>query len=147
MLRNLIRWARITKAGTDEGQFHTQQLEYLGKTANTVMVFPYGLHSNCTPDSLALMLSVQDNPENRASIAWSPKNRPVMASGEVCLYHPETNSIISWRQGGNLEIKTDANIDVTCADAVVNCDWMWVTLTAMRKAMTQAVTQNHLLVV
>lgn len=122
MLRNMIRLARITKAGTDTGQFHTQQLEYLGKTANTLMVFPYGLHSNCTPDSSALMFSSQDNPEAKAAIAWTPKNRPQMASGEVTLYHPETNSIISWRKGGNLEITTEADIDATCANATIDCD-------------------------
>jgi len=121
MLRDLLRWAKITKAGSDGEQFHTQQLEYLGKTANSVMVFPYGVHANCTPDSLALMFAVQGNPENRACIAWKPKDRPVMASGEVALYHPDTNSIISWRKGGNLEITTAANVDITCANATINC--------------------------
>jgi len=120
MLRDLLRWAKISKAGSDGEQFHTQQLEYLGKTANSVMVFPYGLHANCTPDSLALMLSVQGNPENRACIAWKPKDRPIMASGEVTLYHPDTNSIISWRAGGNLEITTAANVDITCTNITAN---------------------------
>jgi phage gp45-like len=122
MLRNILRWARITKAGTDSEQFHVQQISYLGKTANAIIAEPYGHHANCSPDSLGLLFSVQDMPENKATIAWSPKNRPKAAEGEVLLYHPKTNSYIAWREGGNLEIITDANvtatiggnIDVTC---------------------------------
>jgi hypothetical protein len=120
MLRDVLRWARITKSGSDQEQFHTQQMSYLGKTADGLMVFPYGVHGNLPPDSLALMFAVQCNPENRAAIGWTPKNRPQMAEGEVTFYHPPTNSIIAWREGGNLEITTDANVDLTCNEATIN---------------------------
>jgi hypothetical protein len=120
MSRNLPHWARITKAGSDTGQFHTQQLEYLGKVADGLIVFPYGLHANATPDSLALMFGVQGSQSNRAAFPWTPKKRPFMAAGEVTLYHPETNSVISWRSGGNLEVTTAANVDVTCANLTAN---------------------------
>ena len=113
MSRNAIRWAKIARAGTDAEQFHVQQLEYLERVGTAIIVEPFGFHANCAADSLALIFSVQGNAENRAAIAWSPKNRPKMLEGEVSVYHPETNSLICWRSGGNLEITTDANVTAT----------------------------------
>ena len=81
LIKNIVRWAKITTAGTDDQQFATQQMEYLGKVADGIIVFPYGLHGNVPPDALALMFAVQGNPDNRAAIAWTPKNRPKLKSG------------------------------------------------------------------
>ena len=119
--RNLIRWARITKAGSDDKQFATQQMEYLGKVADGLIVFPYGLHGNVPPDSLALMFAVQGNPDNRAAIAWAPKDRPKLAEGEVAFYHPPTDAFMIWRANGDLDIETGskggANININCKQA------------------------------
>lgn len=104
MLSRLLRWARITKAGSDTEQFATQQVSYLGKTANALMVFPYGVHANVPPDSLALMFSVQDSADNRAAIAWEPKDRPTLKDTEVTFYHPPSGSLLKWDADGNLLI-------------------------------------------
>lgn len=126
MLRNLLRWARITKAGSDTEQFATQQMEYLGKVADGLIVFPYGMHANATPDSLALMFAVQGNADNRAAIAWTPKDRPTLKAGEVAIYHPETDAFIIWRETGDLDIETgdggSANINIKCNKVTVDCD-------------------------
>lgn len=118
MLRNLIRWARITKAGTDKEQFATQQMEYLGKVADGLIVFPYGIHGNVPPDALALMLAVQGSADNRAAIAWTPKDRPELKAGEVAFYHPPTDAFIIWKENGDLDIETGnggtANININC---------------------------------
>lgn len=108
-LKNLIRFARITKAGSDTEQFATQQMEYLGKVADGLIVFPYGIHGNVPPDSLALMFAVQGNPDNRAAIAWTPKNRPELAAGEVAFYHPPSGSLIKWDEDGNLLINNGSS--------------------------------------
>ena len=92
-INRLIRWGRIAKAGADDQQFAVQQVEYLGKVADCLIVFPYGIHGNIPADALALMLSVQGNPDNRAAIAWTPKIRPQLADGEVAYYHPPTGTI------------------------------------------------------
>lgn len=120
MLNKLIRWARITKAGTDTEEFAVQQLEYLGKLANGFVVFPYGIHGNLPPDSLALMMSVQGSAANRAVIGWTPKVRPTLEEGEVAFYHPPTGSTMVWRQNGDLDINTAGNINVDCSTANVN---------------------------
>lgn len=121
MLRNLLRWARITKAGSDDQQFATQQMEYLGKVADGLIVFPYGIHGNVPPDALALMFAVQGNADNRAAIAWTPKDRPKLKEGEVAFYHPPTDAFIIWRQSGDLDIETgeggSANVNVNCKQA------------------------------
>jgi len=104
VFRNLLRWARITKAGSDDQQFAVQQLEYLGKTADSLIVFPYGLHGNVPPDALALMFAMQGNPDNRAAIAWTPKIRPQLAEGEAAFYHPPTGSLIKWNADGSLTV-------------------------------------------
>ena len=124
MFRNLIRWARITKAGTDTDQFAVQQMDYLGKVSDGLIVFPYGIHGNVPADALALMFAVQGNPENRAAIAWTPKDRPTLADGEVAFYHPPTDAYIIWRSTGKLEIVTGtegtADIEITAANVKIN---------------------------
>lgn len=103
-IRDLLRWARITKAGDDAGQFAVQQMEYLGKVGDGAMLFPYGYHGNVPADFLALMVAVQGNPDNRVAIGCLPKSRPTLKDGETAFYHPPTGSLIKWDEDGNLTI-------------------------------------------
>lgn len=126
MIKNLFRWARVTKAGPDNKQFPVQQVEYLGKVADCMMLFPYGVHGNLTPDSLILMMSVQGQEENRVGIGGTPNNRPELAPGEVAYYHPPTGTIIHMRASGDIDINTGSgnvnvnttNANVTASDSV-----------------------------
>jgi phage gp45-like len=121
MLSKLVRWARVTKSGADDGQFATQTMEYLGKVADGLMVFPYGMHGNVPEDALALMFSIQGSPDNRAAIGWTPKDRPTLKGGEVALYHPPTDAFLIWRESGDLDIETGsggtANVNINCKQA------------------------------
>lgn len=121
--KNTVRWAKITQAGSDDKQFATQQMTYLGKVADGIIVFPYGHHANVAPDSLALMFAVHGDPDNRAAIAWDPKNRPKLVSGEVAFYHPPTDAFIIWRASGDLDIETGnggtGNVNINCKQANV----------------------------
>lgn len=113
MFSKLLKWVKVTAAGTDDKQFHTQQVSHLGKVSNGIMLTPYGLHYNAQPDSLGLAMDVQCNPENRAVLAWAAKVRPTLAAGEVAFYHPDTLSYVIWREGGNLEIVATGNVTAT----------------------------------
>lgn len=115
-IARLLRWARITKAGSDTEQFATQQMSSMGKVADGLIVFPYGHHGNVPADALALMFAVQGNPDNRAAIAWTPKDRPQLAEGEVAFYHPPTGGLLVWKANGDLEITTSADVKVTAAN-------------------------------
>lgn len=118
MLRKLIRWARVTAAGTDTSQYATQQVEYMGKVGDSFMVFPYGLHGNLPPNSLALMFSVGGNPDVRASIGWTPSLRPELKAGEVALYHPLIpDMMIYLREDGTMLVKSGVAIDVDAPEA------------------------------
>jgi len=129
VIKKLLRWARITKAGENGQQFQTQQLEYMGKVGDGFMVFPYGIHGNCMPDCLALLLSVGGDAENRATIAWDAKNRPDLQAGEVAFYHPPTMATMIWKANGDMDIVTgdagagsinitSTQINVTASDSV-----------------------------
>lgn len=146
LLNNIIRWAKITKASDDTQQFATQQMEYLGKVADGIIVFPYGVHANVPPGALALMFSVQGNAENRAAIAWTPKNRPQLKEGECAFYHPPTKAFIIWRENGDLDIETGeggkGNVNVTCKQANVTASES-ITLDAPEATITGNLTVDQ----
>lgn len=120
VIKNLIRLARISRAGVGGGQFPVQQVEYLGKTADTVVIYPFGIHANASIDSLALMFSIQGHPESRAAIVTS-NNRPELEPGEIAVYHPQTGSIIKMKSDGGIEmmaptVKIIGNLEVNGKD-------------------------------
>lgn len=142
VIHDLLRWARITKPGSDDKQFATQQMEYLGKVGDGIIVFPYGMHGNVPADALALMFAVQGSPDNRAAIAWTPKDRPTLKAGEVAFYHPPTDAFIIWRQSGDLDIETGgggtADINIKAQTINIEAD---VNITG-NTAFTGTVTAN-----
>ncbi len=124
MLRNLIRWVTVTKAGEDvTDKFHVQQISYLGKVSDTTMLFPYGIHGNVPAGALGVAWSIQGNPDNRVTMAWTPKNRPKLEAGEVAFYHPPTEAFMIWRVNGDLDIETGngggGNVNIMCSEANV----------------------------
>ncbi len=124
MLRNLIRWITVTKASDDDtSEVPVQQIEYLGKVANTKMIFPYGLYGNVPVGAFGVAWSIQGNPDNRVTMAWTPKNRPKLEAGEVAFYHPPTEAFMIWRVNGDLDIETGngggGNVNIMCSEANV----------------------------
>lgn len=125
MVRSLLRWIRVIRSGVDDPEkFHIQQIEYLGKVVDTLMIFPYGLHGNVPPDAFGIMFSVQGNPDNRGVIAWVPKGRPHLEAGEVAFYHPPTDAFMIWKANGDLDIVTGNNgigkINITASAVTIN---------------------------
>lgn len=119
MSRNLIRYGRITKRLTRKGQFAVQQTTYQGKVADAHMIHPYGLHANVPADTLALLLAVQGNPDNRAAFAMDSKAWPTLEDGEVALYHPSTGGMLVWKTDGSVEITTSVGMTIN-ADLTIN---------------------------
>lgn len=142
-IKKLIRLARISGSGKDDKQLPMQQVEYMGKVGNGVMLFPYGMHGNIPVDTLALMVTPNADSASRVGVAVAPEDRPTMAADEFCLYHPKTQSIIHFRsENGNLDIDvvkeeagnvnintTQANItasdsvNITAPDTIINGDF------------------------
>ncbi len=121
-IKSLLRWARVTKAGDDTGDFPIQQVGYLAKIGDTVMWFPYGMHANIPADELVLMISMQGNPEARISIPGSPQKRvKPLVSGEVVFFHPSTGSKLHFKENGDIEITSVKDVTVTVeGDVTVN---------------------------
>jgi len=113
----LIRWALVTKAGADTGQFPVQQVTYLGKAADTTMIFPYGMHANVDGDSIGPLLVLGGNLENRAMIPTSMTRRSQLASGDVEVYSPVSRSRVTIRSGGGIE-SASTTFDITATGAV-----------------------------
>ncbi len=117
-IKNFIRWARVTAALAGSKQFPVQQMEYMGKTADGFMVFPYGLFANVPKDTLALMMAIQGNPDNRAAIPCSVDNRPTLNEGEPALYHPLIPDLkIVLQSNGRMLIKSLVGVDVEAPEA------------------------------
>ena len=123
-----IKLSKITKAGADDEKLPKQQMEYMGKVADGIMIFPYGMHANIPAEVLALMFAVGGDPDNRAAIGFMDpgKSRPTLADGEVAFYHPGTDAFIIWRATGDLEIKTGTggtkDINITAGAINITAD-------------------------
>ncbi len=100
---NLIRLAVVSRVGVGGGQFPVQQLTYNGKTGDSMIVYPFGIHANAPADSLAIMFSINAQTESRAAIVMS-NARPELEPGEVAMYHPGTGSIVKMSADGSVKI-------------------------------------------
>lgn len=141
-LRNLIRLCRFSKKEKDDQQFPVQQVEYLGKVVDVFIIMPYGSHANIPEDFLGVLAQVSGQEQNRIVIPTSAKERihPV-ESGEVVYFHPVTKSKVHFKNNGDIDIETEADINATCANlnAVVTTK---ATVTAPESEFIGNVTVN-----
>src|SRR5512139_1778431 len=114
-LNRLLRWAGISRPGKDTGQFPIQQVAYLGKVSDCLMVFPYGMHANVDGDSLTLLFAVGGDDDNKAGIATSGNRRQTLQPGEVMVYSPKTGASVVFKASGDIDLTTSANVNVTAA--------------------------------
>lgn len=128
----LIRLARVTNTSADDGQIPVQQVSDHGKLSNVAVLMPYGLHANMTIDTLVTLLALNGDTSNAVAIGGYTKNRPKMAAGENCIFHPPTGAIIHFKEDGNIyitpgnsRIYLDGNLtvtgDITC-NGDITCD-------------------------
>lgn len=119
LIRSIARLARVTRAGDDSGDFPIAQVGYMGKVGDAVMWFPYGIHANVREDELAIILSMQGNPEARVALAGSPTSRPhPIEVGEFVVYHPPSGSKIHFKANGDVEVDSKNDVRVTAAGDV-----------------------------
>lgn len=112
MIRSV--WAKVTSAGDSAANWFVQQIFYKGRTSNTAVIYPYGMHANAKIDeSLALVLHVGNKAQNKVAIVYNPTIRPDLAEGEIAIYQPGSNTIIKIDVDGNIEIISDGKINIT----------------------------------
>lgn len=120
-IKSLVRWCNITGKVDNAGQFPIQQIVYKNKTANAVMIFPYGVYAHAPgQDNLSVLFSIEGLAENKAVMPIVPKLRPRdLEQNEVAFYHPFTESFIKFRNNGDLEIQTTT--EGTQGKVLINC--------------------------
>lgn len=116
-LMNLIKRSVVTKGGDDALQVPIQQITYNGKVADSEMLFPYGMHANVKADiSLGVTWAIEGQEDYRVTMAYTPKERPRMAEGEVVFYHPVQLTKTHYRNNGDLDITvtgTNGDLNLT----------------------------------
>ena len=110
MLKNLIRWVKSTKETKSDSGYPLQQVTYMGKVADSVALFPYGIKANVPPDTLGLCFSVQGNPDNRACFFADGEKQPLL-QGEVVIYNPITRCKVLMSATGSVIINDLVTID------------------------------------
>jgi hypothetical protein len=95
-------WARITRKGSEEGVYPIQQVTYLGRVSDAIILFPYGMHANLPVDQLGLLI----DDKGRVFIGTSAVGRITVEEGEVVFYHPATKSKTHYKNNGDIDIDT-----------------------------------------
>ena len=124
--KNLVKFGVVTKKGSDTDQFPVQQVSYDGQPSDCFVLFPYGVHGNLSVDALMAVFSVEGDSANKIGIGGYTADRPIMADGESCIFHPPTGSLIHFKSGGILDINTTPRnggdpvaINITCSKTTV----------------------------
>ena len=112
-LFNLIKNAIISLSGKDSADFPTAQVDYLGKTKEIELVFPYGLAANPKEKCFTLLFSVNGQEDNILGIAHNPTNRfKNLTPGEVVVGNSYVNTKIYFKADGTIEIFTDKTLNI-----------------------------------
>ena len=117
-IKSLMKLGKTSRETDDSGTFPVQQVTYMGKVCDAVMWLPYGFHANIPEDQLAVLLSMQGNPEARIALPGSPLSRPRLETpGDMVVFHPQTQSRIHFKSDGSIEIISDSELKVSAPDA------------------------------
>lgn len=104
-LQRLIRWGSVVRDGKDDKPYPIQQVRYMDKVADTVMLFPYGMHANVDGESLGPMFIFGGSEEDRAMLATSMTRRSALKAGEVEIYSPVTRSRVTFKADESIEVE------------------------------------------
>lgn len=142
-IRRLIRLARTSRPSVETKQQAQQQVEYLGKAAESIVVFPYGLHAAAPADTLAVLLAQLGNPEALLHMpALVPlAGRPAIppSPGDVVLYSPVSKAEVRVTAAGAVVVTVGSTIfNLSAAGVVITGD---VTITG-NVATVGTITNN-----
>lgn len=100
-----IKYSVVTNAGDDSKNFPRSQVSYLGKTADTAMVWPYGFGGLAPNGALCVTFCANGHEENRISIPTSPDKRiKNLQPGEVYFSNLLTGTYIMQKANGDIDI-------------------------------------------
>jgi len=111
-----LLWAKISRRGDEKGQFPVQQATYLGRVADFVALFPFGMHANLPPDQLGLVI----DEAGRIFLASSAIGRIKAEEGEVVFYHPKTKSRIHFKDSGDIDVETKVDVNIKAKNVSID---------------------------
>ncbi len=121
MIKELIRFCRITLGGSDDKQFPVQQVSFMENSADAFIVFPYGMHANALVDSIGVLLSANADEQSLAAIVTSTFERiQKLEEGEVIFYHPKTKSFQLYKNSGDIDTEVNGNKNLKAKQFNVN---------------------------
>lgn len=113
-MRFLSNWlAIITKSGDESKSFPIQQFKMNGRTGDAYIAAPYGMHYNLPADQPALNVS----PDGTILMGIDPIGRIKVEESEVVFYHPVTGSKTHYKNNGDIDIETEADLNAVCKNA------------------------------
>ena len=120
IIKNLIKWAKITLTDGDNDTWQRAQVKSIGENPKKIIaVYPYGIFAVAPVGSNVLMFNISGQEENAAGIPFDIKNRfKNLKEGEILVGNTKTKSFIKFSENGDIEIEGTANINITSANAV-----------------------------
>lgn len=106
LLRNLIKRGVVSNNIPDAGPFSRAQVKWgSDKVGNVEVLTPWGFQSVAPIGSLALMISVFGQEENRVAIINNPQKRlRGLKPGEVAVGAWNSKSYVKWLANGDIEV-------------------------------------------
>ncbi len=112
-LRNLIKRAVVTNPGKDDKEIPVTQIGYFGKTADTEILYPYGIGGVPPKGSICLVFAVGADESNRSAIASLPQSRiKNLKEGDVFFSNQLTGDSIIIRND-RIEIQSSKEVNIT----------------------------------
>lgn len=106
-VKNIIKFARITLSGADDGLDTISQITGTGKPINAQMVLPYGLAARAPKNASVLLFSAGGSSQNPVGIPFFTENRfRDLKEWEVALGNFKTKAMIFFNEDGNVRIET-----------------------------------------
>lgn len=116
-------WAKITNVGNSAAQWFIQQITYRKKVSDCIIHYPYGFHANAKIDtSVVYWMGVGGDASNKIGFAWNPNIRPNLEEGEVAVYQPGTNTLITFLADGTIQLDSDVAVNVTSPTVTIAGD-------------------------
>lgn len=108
-------WGLITGADKKK-KYPDQQAKFLGRGGNFTIIYPYGSHCDLPVDTLIKQVAED------AAIPVTIDRPGGIEQGEPVFFHPVKMSYITFRNNGDIEIITDADVNVQCNDVNIDCN-------------------------
>jgi phage gp45-like len=107
----MIKQAYVSGVTDDSSAYPQVQVSYNGKATNAVRLSPYGLCTNPPNGANVLLLSSQAQESTKFALIDDMRNRfNNLEEGEVAVYHYDTESLIYFKNNGNIEIVANGNL-------------------------------------